>query len=46
MKLDKQSVADVAWSVLGGVIGGVATGAFLASRWLKQDYQKPQDGKQ
>lgn len=38
MKIDKQSVADVAWSVLGGVIGGVATGAFLVSRWLKQQH--------
>lgn len=39
MKLHKEAVIDVVLSVAGGVIGGVATGAFLVSRWLRQAHE-------
>lgn len=42
MKLDRQSIQDIAWSVLGGLIGGAATTAFIVHKFMKSgnDHQK------
>lgn len=34
IELHKQSLADVAWSVLGGLIGGVATAVVFIHRYM------------
>lgn len=34
MTIDRQSVLDAAWALLGGAIGGVAVGAFWLHRYL------------
>jgi hypothetical protein len=41
--IDKQSVIDIGWSVLGGLIGGAATAAFLVSRFMRAKLGAPDE---
>lgn len=34
MTIDRQSVLDALWALLGGVLGGAAVGAFYIHRYL------------
>lgn len=38
IELHKQSLIDAGLSVVGGLIGGVGTGAFLVHRWLRTQH--------
>lgn len=44
MTIDRQSVQDIAWSVLGGLIGGAATAAFLVHKFMNAHLGAP-DGR-
>lgn len=46
IELHRESLIDAGLSVVGGLIGGVATGAFLVSRWLRtQHHGLPEEKK-